>query len=118
MKTLPIEFVNRNGLTLARDRDDAGWRGTFSNGDQSSRIRRDESRLQRTPYNKARALAEEGIAASVLIFPITARATENLKERRSRLILNDTEICGTWAKTQDFVDPEKMILSGHSMGGL
>ena len=79
MKTLPIEFVNRNGLTLrgiATMPDGEGHFPTVINLHGFGGMKAGYKGLHIT---MARALAEEGSAASVLIFPITARATENLK---------------------------------------
>ena len=68
MKTLPIEFVNRNGLTLRGIATMPDGEGHFPTVINLHGFGGMQEHWQK-----------KGSAASVLIFPITARATENLK---------------------------------------
>lgn len=65
----------------------------------------------------ARALAKEGIGCIRFDFSYNGESDGEFEDMTFTSLLNDTEDMWNWAKTQDFVDPEKMILSGHSMGG-
>ena len=117
MKTLPIEFVNRNGLTLrgiATMPDGEGHFPTVINLHGFGGMKAGYKGLHIT---MARALAEEGIGCIRFDFSYNGESDGEFEDMTFTSLLNDTEDMWNWAKTQDFVDPEKMILSGHSMGG-
>ena len=117
MKTLPIEFVNRNGLTLRGIATMPDGEGHFPTVINLLGLGGMKAGYKGLHITMARALAEEGIGCIRFDFSYNGESDGEFEDMTFTSLLNDTEDMWNWAKTQDFVDPEKMILSGHSMGG-
>jgi len=117
MKTIQIEFANRKGLILrgiATMPDGEGRFPTVVNLHGFGGMKGGYKGLHIT---MARELAVEGAACIRLDFSYNGESDGEFEDMTFTTLLEDTEDIWNWAKTQEFVDPTRMLLSGHSMGG-
>lgn len=115
--TRQVEFVNRSGHTL---------RGTVNLPDTGVRFASivnihgftgNRSGYKNIYTHTARVLAENGFASVRFDLYGNGESDGEFSDMTFTSILEDIEDIISWTKKQEWADPDKIILSGRSMGG-
>ena len=116
-KTIQISMVNRNGKTLRGFANVPEGEGKFpcllllhGFGGNAYGYKGMNTKI-------ARALAAEGIACVRFDFYGNGESDGEFEDMIFTGLYEDAEDMFCWAAQQDFVNPDKMFLSGQSMGG-
>lgn len=117
MKTLQVEFTNRKGFVLRGIVTMPDGEGRFPVVLNLHGFGGMKAGYKGLHITMGRELAKCGIGCIRFDFSYNGESDGEFEDMTFTSLLEDTEDMWNWAKEQDFVDPEKMILSGHSMGG-
>ena len=117
MKTLQIEFANRQGLVLRGIATLPDGEGAFPVVINLHGFTGTKEGHKGLHITMARKLAEEGIGCIRFDFSNNGESDGEFEHMTFTSLIQDTEDIWNWAKEQPYVDCDRMILSGHSMGG-
>ena len=117
MKTLQIEFANRQGLVLRGIVTLPDGEGAFPVVINLHGFTGTKEGHKGLHITMARKLAEEGIGCIRFDFSNNGESDGEFENMTFTSLIQDTEDIWNWAKEQPYVDCDRMILSGHSMGG-
>lgn len=117
MKTLQIEFTNRHGLVLRGIATLPDSNGSFPAVVNLHGFGGTKEGPKCLHIATARKLAAEGVACIRFDFSFNGESDGEFEDMTFTALMQDTEDIWNWAKKQPYVDSNRMILSGHSMGG-
>lgn len=117
MKTIQAELSNRKGHTLRGIVTLPGEKGNYMTVVNLHGFGGSKSGYKSIHVAMARELAESGIACARFDFYGNAESDGEFEEMTFTGLLEDTEDICDWVRTQDWADPDGLILSGQSLGG-
>lgn len=117
MKTLQVEFTNRHGLVLRGIATTPDGEGTFPTLINLHGFGDSKVGPKCLHVVLAKKLAQEGFGCIRFDFSNNGESDGTFEDMTFTSLVQDTEDMWNWAKEQPYVDPDHMILSGHSMGG-